>query len=406
DICRSTDQRTVIAAVIRRAGVGNKLPLFLSDKEPASLYANLCSFVFDYCSRQKVGGTSMTYFILKQLPILSPTTFTEPCIWWSGETIAAWLRPRVLELTYTAWDLQPFARDVGYDGPPFRWDEARRFLLRAELDAAFFHLYGIARDDVDYIMETFPIVKRKDEKAHGEYRTKRVILEIYDEMQRAADTGVPYQTRLTPPPADPAVAHPARGVESAVPRAAAVAAELIAPDLAAIADGAWATPIGVTPENVTLFTLVDLLGRTGGADAEKLRLAALIARKPVLAIPFLADADKAHWQRVIGAEAQPLPANVVALDQVRRDGVDRAWRDVVQQLRGTGALAVDTTAQRWSTGGRFAEVQDLVADKSWVAGRTSWAIQLLAEIECVEAEQNLVAFVRSVGDGTAEGAVS
>ena len=113
-----------------------------------------------------------------------------------------WITPRVLELTYTAWDLEPFARDLGYDGPPFRWDPERRFLLRCELDAAFFHLYGIERDDVDYIMETFPIVKRKDEAAHGEYRTKRVILEIYDQMARAAETGQPYQTPLDPPPAE------------------------------------------------------------------------------------------------------------------------------------------------------------------------------------------------------------
>ncbi len=115
-----------------------------------------------------------------------------------------------MELTYTAWDLQPFAQDCGYNGPPFRWDEERRFLLRCELDATYFHLYGIARDDVDYIMETFPIVKRKDEAAHGEYRTKRVILEIYDAMQRAGESGQPYQTLLDPPPADPRVAHPAR----------------------------------------------------------------------------------------------------------------------------------------------------------------------------------------------------
>ena len=113
-------------------------------------------------------------------------------------------------MTYTAWDLQPFAQNCGYDGPPFRWDEERRFLLRCELDAAFFHLYGIEGDDVGYIMETFPIVKRKDEAAHGEYRTKRVILEIYDEMQLAMDTGEPYQTRLDPPPADPRVAHGVR----------------------------------------------------------------------------------------------------------------------------------------------------------------------------------------------------
>ena len=113
----------------------------------------------------------------------------------------------MLELTYTAWDLESFARDVGYEGPPFRWDADRRFLLRAELDAAFFHLYGISRDDTDYVMDTFPIVKRNDEKAHGEYRTKRAILEIFDAMSDAVRTGKAYQTRLDPPPADPRVAH-------------------------------------------------------------------------------------------------------------------------------------------------------------------------------------------------------
>jgi hypothetical protein len=54
---------------------------------------------------------------------------------------------------------------------------------------------------VDYILETFPIVKRKDEQAHGEYRTKRVILDTYDMMQQAMETGTPYHTRLDPPPA-------------------------------------------------------------------------------------------------------------------------------------------------------------------------------------------------------------
>jgi hypothetical protein len=125
-----------------------------------------------------------------------------------------WLLPRVLELTYTAWDLQPFAQDCGYKGLPFRWDEERRFLLRCELDAAYFHLYGIARDDVEYIMETFPIVKRKDLAKYGEYRTQCVILDIYDEMAEAIRTGVPYQTHLDPPPADPRVAHAPLAVEA------------------------------------------------------------------------------------------------------------------------------------------------------------------------------------------------
>ena len=111
--------------------------------------------------------------------------------------------PRVLELTYTAWDLEQFARDCGYAGPPFRWDQERRFLLRAELDAAFFHLYGLNRDDTAYILDTFPIVRRKDIAQHGTYRTKDTILEIYDAMQTAIRTGIPYQTPLTPPPGPP-----------------------------------------------------------------------------------------------------------------------------------------------------------------------------------------------------------
>ncbi|PZS17046.1 MAG: hypothetical protein DLM54_10215 [Acidimicrobiales bacterium] len=104
----------------------------------------------------------------------------------------------MLELTYTAWDLQCFARDLGWRGPPFRWDEARRPLLRAELDAAFFHLYAIGRDDVEYIMGTFPIVARKDQAAWGEYRTHRLILEAYDAMAKAAQGGVAYHSPLDP----------------------------------------------------------------------------------------------------------------------------------------------------------------------------------------------------------------
>jgi hypothetical protein len=139
---------------------------------------------------------------MRQLPILGPS---------SGNSVTDdWLANRVLELTYTSWDMQPFARDLGYDGPPFRWDPERRFLLRCELDAAFFHLYGLARDDVDYVMETFPIVRARDVRSHDEYRTKRVILEIYDELAETIGRGVPYETRLDPPPADPSVAHPPR----------------------------------------------------------------------------------------------------------------------------------------------------------------------------------------------------
>lgn len=205
DICRNTDLRTVIAGVIPRVGCGDKfLLMFPALGSAAALLACLDSIAFDYIARQKVGGTSLKYFTMKQLVVPPPATFDQMTPWARGASLAGWLEPRVLELTYTAHDLASFARDCGYDGPPFRWDDERRFHLRCELDAAFFHLYGIARDDVDYILETFPIVKRKDVKRHGEYRTKHTILRIYDAMQEAIATGNPYRSELDPPVLDDA----------------------------------------------------------------------------------------------------------------------------------------------------------------------------------------------------------
>jgi hypothetical protein len=200
DIARSVDERTVISTVIPRSGVGDKYLLAFTESGAHLLQANMSSFILDYVVRQKFAGPSLKYFVIKQLPVLPPSAYAD----WAN-----WIQDRVLELTYTAWDMSPFARDLGDDGPPFRWDEDRRFLLRAELDAAFFHLYGIDRDDVDYIMETFPIVKRKDEKDHGTYRTKAKILEIYDAMATAKQSDTEYQACLSPAPGQ-GPRHPAR----------------------------------------------------------------------------------------------------------------------------------------------------------------------------------------------------
>jgi hypothetical protein len=186
DITNTTNERTVIASVLPRVGVGNSYPLFLVSAAAAPalpcMAANMSAFVVDYVARQKVGGLHLNYFYVTQLPVLSPSTYHQSCPWPPGQTLKDWILPRVLELVYTAHDLEPFARDCGYSGPPFQWDEERRFRLRCELDAAFFHLYGIGRKDMEYIMETFPIVKRHDEKRWGEYRTKRVVGEAYDTL--------------------------------------------------------------------------------------------------------------------------------------------------------------------------------------------------------------------------------
>ncbi|MDT0304999.1 hypothetical protein [Streptomonospora wellingtoniae] len=123
--------------------------------------------------------------------------------------LSDWVAIRVIELTYNAWDMKPFAVDLGDSGKPYVWDVDRRFMIRCELDAAFFHLYGTERWEVAHIMDTFPVVKERDLKAHGSYRTKETILEIYDAMAKATETGEPYKTVLNPPPGE-GPRHPAR----------------------------------------------------------------------------------------------------------------------------------------------------------------------------------------------------
>jgi hypothetical protein len=214
DITNDANARTCVVAVLGDVAIArNNSPGLYPKIESAEvllLVACLSSFLVDFACRKKLGGTHLTRTMMHQLPVHAPAVFKRTCDWCPEVTIGSWCSRRVLELTYTAWDLLHFAKDIGYEGPPLRWDQDRRFLLRAELDAAFFHLYGISRQDSDYILDTFPIVRKNDEKAHGEYRTKRVILEIYDGMAEAIRTGKAYQTRLDPPPADPRVAHPAK----------------------------------------------------------------------------------------------------------------------------------------------------------------------------------------------------
>ena len=204
DICRSTDARTLIAALspaqtAYEGGMLLALP-FAGVHAAAWLAASFSSFVLDFIARQKVGGTHLKYFTVRQLPVLPPQRSQENCSWDQRTTFGQWITSRVIELTYTAWDMESFALDLGDDGPPFRWDEERRFGMRTELDAAFFYLYGIERDDVDYIMETFAVVKRKDEQGYGSFRTKELILDVYDAMAEAMRTGESYQTILDPPP--------------------------------------------------------------------------------------------------------------------------------------------------------------------------------------------------------------
>jgi hypothetical protein len=198
DVSSSTNHRTMIAAVLPPSATDYTVRVFLGrplePKEAAFLVACLNSFVYDYQLRLKLGGLHVSDYITYQTPVPTPGSWT--------------MSRHVLELTYTAWDLAGFAQDIGHDGAPFVYTPERRRLLRAELDAHFLHAYGLSRSDSAYLLDSFPIVRRKDETEHGEYRTKRLILECYDRMAAAKASGKPYETILDPPPADPSLCHP------------------------------------------------------------------------------------------------------------------------------------------------------------------------------------------------------
>ena len=152
----------------------------------ACLLGCLSSLAYDFVARQKVAGTSFSYFYIKQIPTLPPTAFTQVAI--------DFIQSRVLELTYTANNLKPWAEDLGYDGSPFHFDPERRALLRAELEAFYAHLYGLTRDELRYILdpaevmgpdypsETFRVLKNNEIRQFGEYRTQRLVLEAWDRL--------------------------------------------------------------------------------------------------------------------------------------------------------------------------------------------------------------------------------
>ena len=233
DVTSATNERTMVCTALPRAAVGHSEPLIWVPCAPHLIIATLSSFALDYTARQKVGGNHMTFAHLKQLPVLPPELLLPH---------SSRIEASVIELVHTAWDMEPFAASFCRTATaPFVWDNDRRDLIRAELDGLMFHLYGINRDDAEYILDTFPIVKRKDEAEYGEFRTKRLILNRYDAMTDAygaahntvasTPNGVnppldehtlttyssrlaealdmSYQTNVDPPPAHPSQTHPA-----------------------------------------------------------------------------------------------------------------------------------------------------------------------------------------------------
>jgi len=211
----SVNERTLIVSVVPHSATPHMFPQIItgvdiSAARKCALLASLNSLVVDYICRLKMSRQGLDSFIVKQLPVIPPDFYGEPEL--------SFIVPRVLELTYTSCSLSGFAQDLQYSGPPFCWDDERRALLQAELDVWFAHAYGLRKEDICYILdpadvmgpdypsETFRRLKENELRIYGEYRTRRLVLDAWDRMdrgelqrprayQRPADGGAPKEAR-------------------------------------------------------------------------------------------------------------------------------------------------------------------------------------------------------------------
>lgn len=205
DVARAADARTCIASLMPSGiAAGDKAPLVFTSRSliPSACFAAmLSSLVFDYVARQKVGGSSMALFIMKQQPTLTPDQIPSAMQWQ--------IVKRVAELCYFNHDMDGWASELWEEmseeqrselpqlgnQQPWIYNPERRAILQAELDAIFAHLYGLNTEDLRYILdpedvcgkgcinETFRVLKDNELRQYGEYRTKHLVLKAWNKFE-------------------------------------------------------------------------------------------------------------------------------------------------------------------------------------------------------------------------------
>ncbi|HVZ07889.1 Eco57I restriction-modification methylase domain-containing protein [Rhodopila sp.] len=351
DICRSTDERTVIASVIPKVAVGHTSPQFFlnADAELSGAFlANLSSVVLDFIARQKIGGTHLTFGYLNQFPMLPPSAFSTDDL--------AFIRPRLLELTYTSHAMKAWAEDLGYSGRPFVWNEDRRAQLRADLDVFFARKYGLTEEEQRYVLdpaqvkggdypsETFRVLKEKEVRLYGEYRTGRLVMEAWKRME-------------------------AERPSDALP----VPVEL--PSLEDVSNGAWAWTHGLDERDRVRAQLRAMVGiLPSAADARRVRLATLACLNPRLLGNFLSSSDLAEWQRVVGQQARPNESVATMTPPT-----NAAWGAAYNELVSAAVLDVSADGSEWSAGPRLDRSTLHVEDPS--VGRALFAWSRLQSVD-------------------------
>lgn len=204
DVTSATNARTFTSCCIPGDAAANNFALALPNESWNSplMLGIFSTLAFDFIARNKLGGVHLNFFIVKQLPCPTPAQLDSAAPWRTVASVADEIRDRVRELMVTSWRMTPFARDMGDFGSPFRWLPERREQIRAELDAMMFHVYGLDRDEVSYVLDTFTVMRKYDERDHGEFRTKRLVLEYYDLLASSIASGVGYVTPISPMPGD------------------------------------------------------------------------------------------------------------------------------------------------------------------------------------------------------------
>lgn len=355
-VSSNTNERTLVGTVLPFGPSTYGWILFFTEKARDStiLLSNLNSLVVDYSIRNKLSQPSIPQGTIYQLPILPPAFYTPAHL--------AFIVPRVLELTYTSHSMAPFARDLGYEDPPFKWDEDRRAQLRAELDAWYARAYGLTRDELRYILdpadvkgdaypsETFRVLKTNETRRFSEYRTARLVLQAWDRMERGEIPEISPPITITAPATAPSVAPI---------------------DTTGLLDGTWATPAGGNVRDKTLAQIAAVLKALPGPTLIDLAYrAALYALAPHLLTSRLQGVDRDEWLRLVGPEGEP------------RQGVPTAglgsttgWGEAVRLLAATGCLVEDAAAQTWKAGTGL----DAYFTDSWPQ-RAGFALQQAAKI--------------------------
>ncbi|MBT2788020.1 MULTISPECIES: N-6 DNA methylase [unclassified Halomonas] len=345
--------RTLVTTAIPFCGVGNSLPVYLplaaEPKACALLLANMSSLVVDYAARNKVGGLNFNYFIFKQMPVLAPDYYTKKDF--------EYIIPRVAKLCCSSVDMAEFAKDL--DCKVSETDSISKDKIQAELDAYYAKLYGLNRNELEFILEpesikpgypseTFSVLKRNEEREFGEYRTRRLVLEAWDKLESG-------QLSTT-------------NVSNII---AANESPLL--DTTILPDLAWQRP-GVDQRaetGVQLLALLKIANRP--LPAGQVRLAAVLTMEPRLLFSMLDQQQNAEWQRLIGNEAIPLSTNILTF----ASRSNHAWGAAVRNLRTNDYLVEDQQNRTWASGARIHEF----AVPEWAHGRANWVLGLMRTMD-------------------------